>query len=123
MAEAKAYAAVGVPHHDIAELMGLSIKTLLKHYAKEMRKGKAMANATVGKRLFAQAVAGHGWAVCFWMKCQAGWRETQVHALTDPDGRPLGTALAQMKPATIEQAETSYLELVHQPATPTDTVN
>lgn len=86
-AEVSAYAAVGVPHHDIAALIGVSIKTLLKYYGTELRTGKAKANATVGKRLFQLATDGRNVAAAiFWMKAQAGWRERSDVGF--PDGAP-----------------------------------
>jgi hypothetical protein len=91
MAEAKAYAAVGVPHHDIALLIGVSIKTLLKYYRTEMDIGKARANATVAKGLFSSATKGNLGAQIFWMKSQAGWREVQSIEHTGKDGGPIET--------------------------------
>ncbi len=73
--EVKAYAVVGTPHHLIASLVGVSIKTLLKHYRDELDTAKAKANAHVGKTLFNQAISGNTAAAIFWMKAQAGWRE------------------------------------------------
>lgn len=73
--EVSAYAAVGTPHHSIAKLVGLSIKTLLKHYRDELDTGKARANAQVGKTLFQQAIGGNTTAAIFWMKAQAGWTD------------------------------------------------
>lgn len=75
--EVEAYAAVGVPHHDIARLVPMSIHTLLKHYRRELDVGKAKANAQVGKSLFQMATTGNTAAAIFWMKAQAGWREKQ----------------------------------------------
>ena len=76
--EVEAYAAVGVPHHDIAKLVGISIKTLLKYYDHELGVGKAKANAQVAKSLFKQAINGNIAAAIFWMKAQANWSEKQV---------------------------------------------
>ena len=98
-AEAEAYAAVGVPHHDIAALLGMSTHTLLKHYKTELTIGKAKANAKVGKSLFQQATEGNTSAAIFWMKAQAGWREKQeieqvvTVAIRGPDADSLATRL------------------------------
>lgn len=78
IAEVEAYAAVGVPHHDIARLIGISTHTLLKHYEHQLGVGKAKANAQVAKSLFRQAIDGNISAAIFWLKAQAGWREVQV---------------------------------------------
>ena len=73
--EVSAYAAVGTPHHDIAKLVGIDTKTLLKWYRDELDTGKARANAQVAKTLFQQAIGGNITAAIFWMKAQAGWRD------------------------------------------------
>jgi hypothetical protein len=33
---------------------------------------------------------GEAWAVCFFLKCKAGWRETQAlsHQMLDENGKP-----------------------------------
>lgn len=77
-AEVEAYAAVGVPHHDLCKIIGISIKTLLKYYRSELDTGKAKANAQVAKSLFKQAMDGNTSAAIFWLKAQAGWTEKQV---------------------------------------------
>ena len=129
VAQAKAYAAVGVPHHDIARLMGISTHTLLREYAEEMAVGKAQANANVAKCLYGMAIGLSGQppnlgAICFWMKCQAGWRESaQTHVLQDPDGRPLGTALREQGALTPEEGERAYLQLVSMKPEPDSTLN
>ena len=73
--QVEAYAAVGIPHHDIARLIKISTKTMLIHYDEELTLGKAKANAQVGKKLFQQAMEGNTTAIIFWLKAQAGWRD------------------------------------------------
>jgi hypothetical protein len=77
--EVQAYAAVGTPHHDIAKIVGIDTKTLLKHYPDELTLGKSRANAMVGRALFTAATApGKKQSIAaaiFWLKAQAGWRE------------------------------------------------
>lgn len=73
--EVSAYAAVGVPHHDIAKLIGIDTKTMLKYYRDELDTGKTRANAKVAGSLYKQALEGNTAAAIFWMKAQAGWSE------------------------------------------------
>lgn len=73
--EVEAYAAVGVPHRDIARLIGISHVTLYDRYRDELDLGKAKANAQVAKMLFREAIGGNIAAAIFWLKAQAGWRE------------------------------------------------
>lgn len=77
-ARAESFAAVGVPQHTIAQLMGITTKTLLKYYAREIDLGKVRANAAVAGVLYRQAMKGNTTAAIFWMKAQAGWRDRGV---------------------------------------------
>ena len=89
-AEVEAYAAVGVPHHDIAKLIKIDTKTLLKYYRDELDLGKAKATAQVGRALFKAATSGNTSAQIFWMKAQAGWRE-KIDVTSD--GKGVGLAI------------------------------
>ena len=108
--EATAYAVVGVPHHDIARLLGVSIKTLLKYYRDEMDMGKVRANAQVAKSLFSSATSGNLGAQCFWLKCQAGWRETQI-VNVNMGGQP-GNPIEIKAECSVEEATRAYNDLI-----------
>ena len=94
--EAEAFATVGVPHHQIATLMGISIKTLLRYYSAQLEVGKAKASYKVAKRLYETATGAAMSpqvlsALIYWTKSQMGWRETQLvqSQLLDANGRPI----------------------------------
>jgi hypothetical protein len=81
----EALAAYGVPQDMIASLVGIDPKTLRLHYRDQLDHGKWRANAKVAEGLFNQCVkpstAPEDWkpnttAQIFWLKCQAGWKET-----------------------------------------------
>jgi len=78
---ASTLAGIGVPQKMIAAQIGLEVKTLHKHYGKEMEEGAARATSNVAKRLYDIAM-GDGkealTACIFWLKCRAGWRTTDV---------------------------------------------
>jgi hypothetical protein len=82
----QAYATVGTPHNDIAILMGITLKTLLKRYRLELDRGKAQGNAQMGGRLYKAGMNGNIAAMIFWMKSQAGWREKEPTLLDPTDG-------------------------------------
>lgn len=69
---------VGTPQAIVADLLGIDDKTLRKHYREELDQSRAQANAAVGGALFNKAKSGDTAAMIFWMKTQAGWRETNV---------------------------------------------
>ena len=82
--EVTAYSAVGVPRHDIAALLGIDTKTLLKYYPTELALGKARANAQVGKTLYNMAVSGQDIAATiFWAKSQMGMSERTIVQIED----------------------------------------
>lgn len=70
--------------------------TLSKYFADELATGKAEANAKVANSLFKMATQdGIVAAAIFWLKTQAGWRETPAAVeLTGKDGAPLHPAPA-----------------------------
>lgn len=73
------HATVGTQQSVIADILGIDDKTLRKHYREELDQAKAKANATIGGALFNKAKGGDTAAMIFWMKTQAGWKETTVH--------------------------------------------
>lgn len=117
--QVEAYAGIGVPHHDIAKLQKLSTHTLLKHYSVELGVGKARANAQVANSLFRMATSGGNVAAAiFWMKAQAGWRETPLQ--TPLDGGTAGATVNILvgeggRVVTAEQAQAVYLEVLGNP--------
>lgn len=70
---------------DIAAFLGISDKTLRKHYADEIEHGVVRANAKVVQNLYAYASGAKGTekaqvtAGIFWAKTRAGFRETVDH--------------------------------------------
>jgi DNA-binding XRE family transcriptional regulator len=82
----------GFPQAQIAERIGVDAKTLRRAYREELNSGKITASAMVAQSLFRKAT-GTGpqsvTAAIFWLKTQAGWKETQVNEHTGADGAPL----------------------------------
>jgi hypothetical protein len=62
--------------HDIARYLGVSEKTLQKHYKEELSRGPFEANAKVGKTMLDMACDGEiPVATIFWLKARGGWNE------------------------------------------------
>jgi len=59
------------------------------------KRGKSKAIGNVAKNLISQAQAGNVSAAIFYLKTQAGWKETQVNEITGADGQPLIVKWAQ----------------------------
>jgi hypothetical protein len=91
--EAVLLGAAGCPNHEIATLMGIDTKTLLKYYREEIDLGKARALSRVRRNAFQCAFDKQPWAICFLMKTLGGWSESPKKiAMTDPDGNPIRQA-------------------------------
>jgi hypothetical protein len=96
----------GVPHDDIALIVGCSPPTLRKRFRRELNLGSAEANAKVAQTLFQQATSGTNTAaMIFWLKARAGWREKQVVEVTGQDNAPVMTfiRLVGQPPADAER--------------------
>lgn len=75
--QVEAMAGYGVPFEQISVLVqdGISIDTLRTHFSNELVKGKAKANAQIGKGIYQKALSGDTTAQIWWSKCQMGWKE------------------------------------------------
>lgn len=90
---------LGLPHEQIAILVGIDDKTLRKHYRRELDAGKAKANSQIAKTLYSKALAGDTTSLIWWTKSQMRWSETVKQELTGADGEPLqGIQVSFVKP-------------------------
>lgn len=94
----------GTTQETIASIIGIDPKTLRKHYRDELDQSKAKANATIGGALFNKAKSGDTAAMIFWMKTQAGWKETKATEITSPDGS-LNPSIIQIVAPSIDHVE------------------
>ena len=75
---------VGLPQAEIAAFLAIDLKTLRKHYRKELDTATTKANAAVAKALFTKATKGNDTAaMIFWLKARAKWREKTVEEVQD----------------------------------------
>ena len=66
----------GLPHIQIAQIIGCAPKTLRKRFREELNIGKIKANAKVAGALYQSALDGNVKAQTFWLKAVGGWQET-----------------------------------------------
>ena len=69
-------AAAGILHERIAARLKIDENTLRKHFAPELAGGIDNVTTLAVGQLVGQIRAGNLGAICFWLKCRAGWRET-----------------------------------------------
>lgn len=80
-------ASFGITHEQIAMVLGISADTLTKFYGPDLTKARANANMIVGQTLFGMILEKNVTATIFWLKCKAGWAETQKIEMSGPDGQ------------------------------------
>ena len=71
-------------------------------------RGRAKASANIGQSLFQRAKQGDGRAQEFYLKCQAGWKPTQGHEISGPEGRPI--AIEQLDLSHLSNEELAEIE-------------
>ena len=79
---------VGTPQVQIAQVLGITDRTLRKYYKEELAHATASANAEIGGALYNKALKGDTAAMIFWLKTRAGFRETNNNEHTFPQGVP-----------------------------------
>ena len=82
-----AMAGYGVPQDDIALVIGITSRTMRKHFRHELDVAVIEANTRVAQCLYKQATTpGNIAASIFWLQARAGWREK--HPEPPPDLPP-----------------------------------
>lgn len=89
-ATVEAMSSYGIPHEDIAKVIGIDDKTLRKYYRHELDVATAKANAQVAQRLYKKCMADDTTSIIFWLKTRAKWAETmrQEFQPLGADGKP-----------------------------------
>lgn len=75
-ADVYSYAQVGITQEDICKILEIDLKTLRKHFRRELDTAAIQANAVVGGVLYRMAASGENPAATFfWGKTKMGLRE------------------------------------------------
>lgn len=90
---------IGTPQEIVAKVLGIDVKTLRKHYRRELDLAGYEANAEIGGALFTKAKNGDTAAMIFWMKTKAGFKETSAidHSSTDGSMTPKAAVKVTIK--------------------------
>ena len=115
-AQVLASAGVGSPHGLIASNLGISEDTLTRHFADELAKGRARAIEQMAKTCYARALGtgvGAHVLMMFWLKTQAGWKETDRREIVGADGKPIELINATPEPDLSSLNEEDLLMLEH----------
>lgn len=85
--QVRTLAAMGLMAEEIARVIGVTDKTLQKHFKEELAVGPAEATANVAQALYKQAVdplKPNVTAAIFWLKARAGWRDNDFGNVDKP---------------------------------------
>ena len=96
----KSLAGCGVPQESIAALVGqngISVESLVKHFKREMERGRAQAHELISKSLCHRALSSDTLAI-FYAKTQMRWRDVSTIEHTGPNGAPAPWTVHPVKP-------------------------
>lgn len=99
--------AIGLNQDIISQAIGCSDRTLRDHFKEIIAVGKAKVITKVADSLIRQALAGNMTAAIFFLKTQAGWRETAtVIEQVGPGGGPIRLEIGtdEQRKATLAMA-------------------
>lgn len=105
--QVQAMAQYGVSQDAMEDILGISAETIRNLYDKQWRKGKSSANAKIAQSLYAKASDGDTACMMFWLKTQAGWRETNK---VEVDAKVSGTL--GVSPPTANQAFAEMVSMI-----------
>lgn len=96
-----------LPQTAVAKYMKMTVKTLVKHYEKEMTKASLDKDMAVVESLFKNAVKGNVAAQIFWCKTRLGMSENtaQAHEPEDEDTAINKIEVVIAKPAMAKPQE------------------
>lgn len=88
VAKIKLYSGLGSTQEQVATMIGKCLDTLMKHEACKdaFAQGKAETIAKVAGSLVRKALSGDTASSIFYLKTQAGWKETSLISGMGPDG-------------------------------------
>lgn len=107
---------MGLEPKDIALVLNIELKLLKLYYYKELTVSKSLANVAVARVALRMAMSGANADMTkFWLKAQAGWKETtgidvtsngkELEGMTSKDKVKAALASAAPKGAKVEQTE------------------
>jgi hypothetical protein len=93
----RAMTAYGIEQEQICAVLGITDKTLRKHFRTELAMAAAQANARVAEALYNRALNGDTNAAKFWLQCRAAWREPPLE-IGGKDGAPIAVVYSWAEP-------------------------
>lgn len=82
-------AGYGLTWDQIASVLKLNKRTLQRHCQDDYDNGKNVAIGMAAGQLYKKVMSGHPASIFFYLKTQAGWKETNKTELTGENGEPI----------------------------------
>ena len=101
--QVESLAANGLTDEQIASALGISRTTLSnrkrenEQFVQAIKRGKAKGIALVTNKLMESIKGGNMTGMIFFLKTQAGWKETNLHEVTGANGDPISLLLTQVQ--------------------------
>ena len=98
--QVESLAANGLTQEQIASALGISESTLTKRkkentdFTDAIKRGKAKGIALVTNKLMESIKGGNMTGMIFFLKTQAGWKETNLHEVTGANGEAIQHAVS-----------------------------
>ena len=68
----------GATAEEIANVIGVTVQTLIKFYADDLKEGRGIAKAKIKKKIFDMCMEGNTEMLKMYAKTQLGWKETRA---------------------------------------------
>ena len=111
--QVESLAANGLTQEQIACALGISESTLHQRkrdsadFAAAIKRGKAKGIALVTNKLMESIKGGNMTGMIFFLKTQAGWKETNVQEVTGANGDPISLLITQVQGNSLGVCQTT----------------
>lgn len=115
------YKGAGLSNEQCAELAGVNVDFLEKHFNHELTNGKQLTVAKMAGKLIQKGLDGDNACLIFYLKTQGLWRETQRFEHTGADGRPIATMGVTIDASDLDDDQRAVLRLALERAVKAET--
>jgi len=104
--------ACGFNHAQVCNQLGptgLSEKTLIKYFRRELDTAVDKANARMGAKAYQMGLGGSERMVQYWLNCRAGWKDTADSGQTD--AKPINIQVVFTPPTQITDQTPEFIDV------------
>ena len=101
----RSLAQYGLTQKLISVIVDIPERTLRSKFAKDLRRGHALASAAVGQTLYQKAINGDTACLIFWAKTQLGWSEARRQVDIVSSDKSVSLSGQAIGPAELDRLE------------------